>query len=497
MNSSFNNRWQFAAVLMAGMSFSLSMGAKEACDAQEVSFRDQIQPLLANRCFACHGPDEQAREAGLRLDTEEGAKEWAIVAGDPDNSEIIVRIKSNDPDTQMPPPGHGEPLNAEQQQLLVRWIQQGATWQRHWAFQPIRQPDVPTDDTGWSQNPIDGFIWQKMTAAGLKPDPAAGKRKLIRRVYLDLIGIPPTLEQVDAFVSGKVSYADVVDQLLDSPRYGEQMAVSWLDLARYADTNGFQNDFRRSMWIWRDWVIDAYNRNMPMDEFIVEQIAGDLLPEATQSQLVATGFNRNSPTVTEGGTIEEEWRIENAMDRTETTAAGLLGLTMGCARCHDHKYDPISQREFYEFFAFFNNIDERGVYNEARGNTQPLIRVPTPEQTEQLEALAEKIAKVKQQLEAAQAIPVDQVLTNWRNVAKTVGSKLPEPIWEPANAKHTSDDGNGKTEWSPAGPAIANSLDRGTPRRQSKGQILLFDAIRLTPGRPGSTAMREERSGAK
>ena len=228
----------------------------------------------------------------------------------------------------------------------------------------------------------DEFVLKRIKAAGLKASERADDRTLIRRVYLDLIGLPPTPDQVGQFMSDTSAdrLEKVVDQLLRSKHYGEQMAVSWLDNARFADTNGYQNDFVRSMWVWRDWVIDAYNSNMPYDQFIIQQIAGDMLPESTTSQLIASGFNRNNPTVTEGGSIDEEWRIENCVDRTESTAAAFLGLTMGCARCHDHKYDPVSQKEFYEFFAFFNNIDEQGVYTEARGNVQPLIKTPTPAQ---------------------------------------------------------------------------------------------------------------------
>ncbi len=365
--------------------------------AQDVSFREQIQPILAEHCFACHGPDEKQRQADLRLDLEDSAKESAILAGDAQNSELIDHIESNDETELMPPPEFKKPLSEAQKQTLRRWIDQGAKWERHWAFEPIASSQPPVDDSHWAQNEIDQFVRQRMQTNGLYPAPPADRRTLIRRAYFDLIGIGPTPEQVAAFVddTDKNAFEKVVDGLMSSRHYGEQMAVAWLDAARFADTNGYQNDFVRSMWPWRDWVIEAFNRNIPYDEFILEQLAGDMLPNPTQSQLVASGFNRNNHSVTEGGSIEEEWRIENCIDRVETTAATFLGLTMGCARCHDHKYDPISQKEFYEFFAFFNNIDERGVYNETRGNVEPLIRVPTTEQIAQL-------AEVDMQLEAKQ-----------------------------------------------------------------------------------------------
>ena len=371
-----------SARVICAMTSVVAMFLASTCFGQGVSFRKQVQPLLANRCLACHGPDENAREADLRLDTEAGAKASAIEPGNADDSELIVRIESDDPDLAMPPAGHGKRLTSDEQKLLRDWINQGAPWQGHWAFEPISRPDVPVDNSGWSKGEIDKFVLRRMKAAGLKQATRADDRTFIRRVYLDLIGIPPQPDQVEQFLNDSSSdrFDKVVDQLLKSRHYGEQMAVAWLDVARFADTNGYQNDFVRSMWVWRDWVIDAYNQNMPYDQFIIEQIAGDMLPQPTTSQLIASGFNRNNPTVTEGGAIDEEWRIENCVDRTETTAAAFLGLTVGCGRCHDHKYDPISKKEFYEFFAFFNNIDEKGVYTERRGNSPPLIHTPTPEQ---------------------------------------------------------------------------------------------------------------------
>ncbi|WDI45192.1 DUF1553 domain-containing protein [Bremerella sp. P1] len=420
------------------------------CSGQEISFRERVQPLLANRCLACHGPDENGRKADLRLDTEAGAKDFAIEPGNADDSELISRIESDDPDVVMPPPGHGKPLSSSEQKLLRDWIDQGAPWQGHWAFEPIKRPSVPADNSGWSKGAIDGFVLQRIKEAGLEASGRADDRTLIRRVYLDLIGLPPTPEQVQQFMDDTSSdrFEKVVDQLLRSKHYGEQMAVSWLDIARYADTNGYQNDFVRSMWVWRDWVIDAYNSNMPYDQFIIQQIAGDMLPEPTTSQLIASGFNRNNPTVTEGGAIDEEWRIENCVDRTETTAAAFLGLTMGCARCHDHKYDPVSQKEFFEFFAFFNNVDEPGVYTERRGNTQPLIKTPTPAQVAALASLDGQIEALDRKAAASDDSGAIAVLQEWRT-SKESGPSIPQSSWS------CDDTGVKELQWSPAGKAIS------------------------------------------
>ena len=422
---------------------------------QQVSFREHVQPLLADRCFRCHGPDENTREADLRLDTEAGAKDHVIEPGNADGSELIARIESDDPDAIMPPIGHGDPLSEDERKLLREWINQGAPWQGHWAFEPIQRPEVPADESGWCSGPIDQFVLRRMKAAGLEPSARASDRTLIRRLYFDLIGLPPTPEQVDQCMSvtGQVDWEALVDRLLASRHYGEQMAVDWLDVARFADTNGYQNDFVRSMWVWRDWVIDAFNRNMPYDQFIVEQIAGDMLPQPTLSQQIASGFNRNNPSVTEGGSIEEEWRVENCVDRVETTSAAFLGLTIGCARCHDHKYDPISQTEFYEFFAFFNNVDERGVYIERRGNAPPLVSTPTPDQVAALSALDEQIAALRQRISATENVDARAELRQWRETAGQEGDNLPMPRW---SLNVDQDQGQ---SWSPAGRAFTFAGD--------------------------------------
>ena len=357
--------------------------------AAKVDFDLQIRPLLSDRCFHCHGPDVEGRKGGFRLDQEKSALgtaddgEHPIVPGKPDSSELIRRITSDDLTERMPPKDSGKTLSKNDIELLRRWIQEGAKWEKHWAFVRAARPaEPPVKNPHAARNEIDRFVLARLEAEGLKPSPEANRETLIRRLSFALIGLPPTPKEINAFLAdtSDQAYEKLVDRLLASPHYGERMAAQWLDGARYADTNGYQNDFARDMSPWRDWVIQAYNSNMRYDEFVVEQLAGDLLPGATQSQKVATGFLRNNRAVTEAGSIEEEWRTENMIDRVETSSAVLLGLTMGCARCHDHKYDPISQREFYSYLGFFNSTEDRGFYSETRGNTGPTVQVVRPEQ---------------------------------------------------------------------------------------------------------------------
>jgi hypothetical protein len=366
-----------------------------------VVFSRDVLPILSENCFACHGPDHKARKADLRIDTKDGALralDPIIVPGKSGESEMIARIVSQDADEVMPPPKSGKTLSPGQVELLKRWIDQGAPWGKHWAFEPpiATLPDA-IGDQSWPRNPIDRFILSKLESVGLKPSPDASKSTLIRRVTLDLTGLPPTPEEVDAFLAdaSPEAYETLVDRLLGSPAFGERMATNWLDGARYADTNGYQNDFARSMWPWRAWLIHAFNSNQPFDQFAVDQIAGDLRPGATLAQKIATGFNRNNRTVTEAGSIDEEWRVENTVDRVETTSMVFLGLTLGCARCHDHKFDPVSQREFYEFYGFFNSVNEKGVYTETRGNVPPLVKLYRPGDEERLRQFDAAIAEAE------------------------------------------------------------------------------------------------------
>ncbi len=387
----------------------------------EVEFNREIRPILSDKCFACHGPDAANRKAGLRLDTEAGARETlggkrrAVVPGDPNSSELYRRVSSDNPALRMPPAylGHAKLTGAEIA-LFHRWIEEGAKWQGHWSFLPPRRPaPAAVKDPQWARQPLDRFVLARLEREGLHPSPEAGRRTLIRRVALDLTGLPPTPEEVDAFAGdgSAQAYENVVDRLLASPRFAERMAIRWLEAARYADTNGYQSDGVRDMWRWRDWVIDAFQRNMPFDQFTVEQIAGDMLPGATLSQRIASGFHRNHRTNAEGGIVEEEFRVEYVADRVETTSTVWLGLTLGCARCHDHKYDPFKQKEFYRLFAFFNNVPERGlVYNF--GNEEPFVKAPTPENERRLAELDKKVAEAEQRWASLQP-KLGKAQANW------------------------------------------------------------------------------------
>ena len=350
--------------------------------AVEIDFNRQIRPILSENCFQCHGPDQTHRKGNYRLDTKEGifavgkSGSKNILVRDAKNSEFFHRIEATD-QAIMPPIKSGKKLNADQIKLIQQWINEGANYGEHWAFVAPKSSAVPAvTNKQWIKNPIDAFVLNKLDLNNIKPSPQASKEILIRRLTLDLIGLPPSLKEVDDFLrdDSPEAYEKIVDRLLSSSQYGERMAMQWLDYARFADSNGFQTDSSRSMWPWRDWVINAYNKNMPFDQFTIEQIAGDMLPNATKSQIIATGFNRNHRLNGEGGLIAEEWRIENVIDRVDTTSQTWLGLTIACARCHDHKYDPISQKEFYQFFAFFNNLPESGTLagNKTGGNTDPV-----------------------------------------------------------------------------------------------------------------------------
>lgn len=356
--------------------------------ADSISFNRDIRPLLSDNCFPCHGPDENKREAGLRLDLREEAVALregvlAISPGQPAASELIKRINHDDPDARMPPTDSERSLTPEQRRLLEAWIAQGATYERHWAFIAPEPPGLPAvSDAAWPRNAIDRFVLRRLQDEGLQPSPPTSRERLIRRLSFDLTGLPPKLEEIDAFLADDSPEVieKVIDRLLASESYGEHMATSWLDAARYADTNGYNNDTQRYNWRWRDWVINAFNRNLPYDQFVIEQLAGDLLPDASLDQQLATSFNRNHSVTSEGGIIDEEYRLEYVADRVHTSAMVFMALSMQCARCHDHKFDPVSQREYYAFFAFFNQVPETGYHKEHVGNPNPVISVPTPDQ---------------------------------------------------------------------------------------------------------------------
>jgi len=383
---------------------ALSAGAAEA--RRKVDFNRDIRPILSENCYACHGPDSGKRKAGLRFDLKEGAlarlksDNFAIVPGHPEKSALVARITAKVEDDRMPPLKTGKHLTPAQIDLLRRWIGEGAEWKAHWSLiKPETPPLAAVKNSRWPRNPIDQFILARLEKEKLKPSPETDRATLIRRVTFDLTGLPPTPAEVDAFLADHKpgAYERLVDRLLASPRYGEHEARYWLDVARYGDTHGLHLDNERSLWPYRDWVVSAFNRNQPFDQFTIEQLAGDLLPEATQEQRVASGFNRCNVSTSEGGAIDEEFYVRYAVDRTETTGVVWMGLTVGCAVCHDHKFDPITQREFYQLYAFFNNMNEKAM----DGNVilpPPMMKLPTPEQQKKLAELNETIAPVEQRI---------------------------------------------------------------------------------------------------
>ena len=399
---------------------SLAARPEEQTGASPVSFNRDIRPILSNNCFACHGPDATKRETEFHFDTREGAfaEDGIIVPGSAAGSMLVKRITNPNPEKRMPPPDSGHALTARQIELLRRWIDEGAKWDTHWAYTAPVRPELPeVDKAEWVRTPIDRFILARLEREGLKPSSEADKATLLRRVTYDLTGLPPAPADVDAFLADRApdAYERRVEALLQSPRYGERMAVPWLDAARYADTHGYHIDSHRVMWPWRDWVIAAFNRNLPFDQFTIEQLAGDLLPGATRDQKVASGFNRNHMVNFEGGAIADEYQVEYVVDRVEATSTAFMGLTMGCARCHSHKFDPISHKEFYQFFAFFNNVPERGLDGQ-RGNALPTLLLTTPAQQKLLDELDAAIAERKAALEEEKVAPAqrewEQALAN-------------------------------------------------------------------------------------
>lgn len=376
-----------------------------------IDYVRDIRPILSDKCYACHGPDEASREADLRLDQldsvfdSEAADNSIIARGDSNNSELIRRITSTDADEVMPPVEFGKTVSADELALLRRWVNDGAEWKQHWAFVPPQRADLPVvSDASWAQNPIDRFILARLDERGWQPSPEAAKEILIRRVTFDLTGLPPTLDEVDAFMGDHSTdaYERVVDRLLQSPHYGEHMARFWLDAARYGDTHGLHLDNYREMWPYRDWVVNAFNRNLSYDQFSVEQLAGDLLDEPTIEQLVATGFCRAHVTTNEGGSIEEEVFTRNVVDRVSTMGTVFMGLTLGCAACHDHKFDPIAQQDFYQLYAFFNSLDGPALDGNVK-DPAPVVSVPSASQAANLKQLQQQITEVRAKRDARQA----------------------------------------------------------------------------------------------
>ncbi len=395
--------FQFICFILSSL---IGLGAGAAQEAPEpIDFSRDIQPILSENCYFCHGQDANQRQADLRLDVEEEARA-VIEPGIAEDSDLYLRVCSDDPDEQMPPPDSNRSLSAGQKELLRRWLNAGGQWGQHWAYRPMQKKDIATNRA------IDFFVEQKLRQSKLKFSPEANNRTLIRRVSLDLTGLPPTLSQIETFLNDTSAdaYAKMVDRFLASPAYGERMAWNWLDAARYADTNGYQGDNERTMWPWRDWVVKSFNENMPFDKFSTWQIAGDLLPQATQEQILATGFNRNHPINGEGGRIPEENRIDYVMDMAETTGTLWMGLTFNCCRCHDHKYDQLTQDDYYSLFAFFDQTPIEGGGGNAQ--TPPVLAVPSKDQLKILNSTEAKISTLETELEN-RALEIEPQQLDW------------------------------------------------------------------------------------
>ncbi|MFZ9262535.1 MAG: PSD1 and planctomycete cytochrome C domain-containing protein [Chitinophagaceae bacterium] len=374
-----------------------------------VDFNFHVRPILSDRCFKCHGPDANKREANLRLDTEEGAfaalkddlSKHVIVPGDPMASALYTRIISTDTSELMPPPSSNLSLNEREIEVIRKWIKQGAIYKKHWAFIPPVKTKIPTVDEDFNpRNEIDHFVFSKQEEVGLEPNEETSKESLLKRVCMDITGLPPSIEMQKKFLNDQSlnAYEKLVDELLKSKHYGEKMAIPWMDLARYADSHGYQDDGYRTMWPWRDWVIHAFNENYPFSKFITWQLAGDLLPNPTKEMLLATGFNRNHKITQEGGVIDEEYRIEYVTDRTNTFGKAFLSITLECAKCHDHKYDPVSQKDYYSMFAFFNQVPEKGLVGD--------IQLASPGDPPNMKITTEDVRNIMQFINKKDTAPV-------------------------------------------------------------------------------------------
>ena len=398
-----------------------------------INFNRDVRPILSSKCFNCHGPSEKSRKAKLRLDVQESALSnrdgvRAIVPGDLSMSELWHRASTEDPEETMPPPESKKPMSKKEISILKQWIEEGAKWEKHWSFAKLNKPSPPeVSDPKWSRNPIDRFVLRNLDQRKLKPSPEADRRTLIRRLYLDLTGLPPTPAEINGFLKDKSpdAYERLVDRLLASDGYAERMTLVWMDAARYGDTSVFHDDGPRTMWPWRDWVLSAYKNNMPFDQFTVEQLAGDLLPESTVEQKIASGFNRNHATTDEGGVIAEEFRVEYVVDRVKTTANVWMGLTMECAQCHSHKYDPISQEEYFGFYAFYNNNADPGMQTR-RGNQAPVINVVSSAQKKKSRNWKSKARKSQRSRMHAGKKPKRLSTTGPRNSFLLLARKSPQ-----------------------------------------------------------------------
>ena len=484
-------RWQLAFLYMGCAFFSVR--AEDPAPAKKaVDFDRQIRPLLSENCFACHGPDDKQRKADLRLDQRASAvgADKAIVPGHSAASELWMRIAEHDPARQMPPAKSGKKLSSEQVELMRRWIDEGANWTTHWSFQTPEHPALPAvRNADWARTPIDRFILARLEKEGLTPTAEANRETLVRRLTFDLTGLPPTPAEIDAFLAdGRPdAYERLVDRLLDSPRYGERMGLDWLDAARFADTHGYHLDSGRNMTRWREWVIDSLNHNLPFDAFTIDQLAGDLLPNGTVEQRIASGFNRNHMINFEGGAIPEEYQTAYVIDRVNTTSTVWLGLTVGCAQCHDHKYDPIAQKEFYRLYALFNKVPERGLDGNT-GNAEPLVRFSAPDDDKERHAIAQSFAELEKH-RAALAARTTAAQAAWEeatssSVAIQDAYKLPETVRAILNVPEAKRTPLQKTEltryysatWSPELKAVEAEL-KSVRQKQANLQKTLPTAM--------------------
>ncbi len=454
------------SVLWAAVTLAILVGlrgAPGAPAAEPVQYNRDVRPIFVENCFACHGADSSARKAGLRLDRREDAIKKALVPGKPDDSELVRRILADEKGVVMPPPKSHKTLTAAQKETLQRWIAAGAEYQPHWSFIAPKRPVLPAvKDKTWVRNPIDAFVLAELEKHDLHPAPEADRRSLARRVSLDLVGLPPSAADVEAFVNDKSpnAYEKYVDRLLASPHWGEHRGRYWLDAARYADTNGIHFDNYREIWAYRDWVINAFNENKPFDRFTIEQLAGDLLPNHTLDQQVATGFHRCNITTNEGGVIPEEYVVLYARDRTETTAQVWLGLTAGCAVCHDHKFDPLKQSEFYALSSYFNNTTQAAMDGNVK-DTPPVLLVPRMEDRERWLALTSELVEAKRQVDAHRQTARPE-FDGWLRGAKpedlaagipTKGLRFHAPLTEGKGGEVTlSEDGQPRTILLPKNP---------------------------------------------
>jgi len=457
-----------------------------------IDFTRDIRPILSNACFRCHGPDGQNREADLRLDTKEDALgerdgHPIIQPGDSAASEMIRRLTTDDADQRMPPADAERQLTPAEIETLTKWVDSGAPWQQHWSFVPPKVDGPPTiDRISWPRGMIDRYVLARLEKEGLQPSVPARRETLLRRVTLDLTGLPPTIEELDAFLADESedAYEKVVDRLLASPAHAERLALEWLDAARYADTHGYHVDSIREMWRWRDWVIQAFQRNMPFDQFTTEQLAGDLLADATQQQKIATGFNRNHGINFEGGAFAEEYRVEYVVDRVHTTATVFLGLTMKCARCHDHKFDPITQEDYYRFFALFNTITDRGI-DGALGNAEPMVTLPDDKQRQQYEVAQAELAAIDKQLTNHRQ-QCDEHLTAWvterrrQLTGSTSVSDGESPSASEDKIASTSDKETAAPDtpgMTPVDDIVRLAADRRSDKQQSKLRAYYLDNV--------------------